>query len=131
LVSFFQLFCTVSVHCYTPRVNLLSYDTAVGIYLGIYYLSVRALLINTNITRAQRTLYISYGSALLLFNTIFFLSNPLLGLMMWIKCRSTYSDGPWQYYEQYETNASFMMLGSVSQSIAIAMADAFFVSVSD
>jgi hypothetical protein len=93
----------------------------IGVYLGVYYLSVHALMKNTNTTRWQRNFYISYSSVLLLLNTASFIQEPYISRMMWITTRDIYPGGPAAYYNNTLGSDLVTVLGNIAQTIAITL----------
>jgi hypothetical protein len=89
----------------------------IGIYLGVYCLSIHDFMKNTKTTRLHRNFYISYSSVLLLLNTIYFIQEPYIGQVMWIKTRNSYPGGPLAYY-YLSFNAPISVLGDITQTIA-------------
>jgi hypothetical protein len=59
----------------------------------------------------------SFSSALLSLNTIFFIQGPYIGRMMWISTRNSYPGGPFAYYNA-SINNPVAVLGDVAQTIA-------------
>jgi hypothetical protein len=53
----------------------LIYVYLIGIYIGVYCLSIDALMKNKNTTRLHRNFYISYSGVVLLLNTIPFIQH--------------------------------------------------------
>jgi hypothetical protein len=97
----------------------------IGIYLGAYFLSTKGLLNNNKFTHLRRICYISYGSILLLLNTLYFFCTPLMGQRIWITCREAASPVACDVEAE---SATSIVVGNVAQSIAIAMSDALLVS---
>lgn len=94
-----------------------------GIYLGIYCLSISALLTSTNTTRSHRIFYILFSSVLLLLNTLSFVQGPYTGLMMWIVMRNDYPGGPFAY-DQFESARTFVsLLGNIAQTLGATLND--------
>jgi hypothetical protein len=100
----------------------------IGIYLGVYCLSIHALIKNANTTRLHRNLYISYSSLLLLLNTMYFIPWPYIGQMMWIMVRSNYPGGPLAYYTSASVNNPVAVLGNIAQTIAATLNSALLES---
>lgn len=102
-----------------------------GIYLGVYFLSNYSLMKNTNITRLRATIYITYGSILLVLNTMFFLCTPLLGQAMWISSRNKYTSDPAAQYYQFQdgstTTFSYTILANIAQDISNFLADTLLI----
>lgn len=98
-----------------------------GFNLGAYHLSTYALLARASIARFQRIFYILFGGIMLLLNTIFFLSTPLFGQMMWINHRNMYPGGPVQYYGLWINSSSFMILGNTAQTVSMALSDGLLI----
>jgi hypothetical protein len=101
----------------------------IGIYLGVYCLSISALLKNTNSTRLHRNFYIIFSTLSLLFNTIYFAQLPYTGQMMWIVTRNTYPGGPLTYYNVKSEGTPINVLGNIAQNLALALNDGLLVSL--
>jgi hypothetical protein len=93
----------------------------IGIYLGVYCLSIHALMKNTNTTRSQQNFYILYSSVLLLLNTASFIQVPYISQMMWISTRNSYPGGPAAYYANTSYINPVSILGNIAQTIAATL----------
>jgi hypothetical protein len=125
LLSFMVIRCLIT-HCagnIKPK-----YYNPLGIYLGIYSLSIHALIGNTNTTRFHRNVYILFSSILLLLNTLSFVEWPYTGQMMWIKVRDSYPGGPLAYYEVEPGQTPVDIIGDIAQTIAATLNDSLLVS---
>jgi hypothetical protein len=92
----------------------------IGIYPGVYYLSVHILMKNTNIIRLHRSFYTSFSSVLLLLNTMYFIQWPYIGQMAWINTWDTYPNDPLQYYST-SYNDPVIVLSSMAQIITVIL----------
>lgn len=98
-----------------------------GFYLGVYCLSIRALLMSTSTTRLHRNAYISFSSVLLLLNTVYFIQMPYIGRMMWIVTRNSYPDGPFAYYNLEVPRAPVDLLSNIAQTIGVTLNESLLV----
>lgn len=123
--SFFPSYCMVSNRL---RVMLRHDQTqdrpSPGIYLSLYYQSVRLLQKKTRMK--YRKFYIIYSSLLLLFLSIALATNCGLGDLMWIDDRDV-PGGPPAYY-QNNISDWYNTLGTAADVAALAMADGLMVS---
>jgi hypothetical protein len=99
-----------------------------GIYCGIICLSISAISSNANFVAWRRAIYLSYGVIQWILNTLFFLSLPLVGQMMWIVDRNKYVGGPVEYYNLQYASSSYVMLADAAQNLAIFLSDALLAS---
>jgi hypothetical protein len=104
------------------------YVDPTGIYLGIYCLSIHALIWNTNTTRSHRNVYILFSSVLLLLNTLSFVEWPYTGQVMWIKVRDSYPGGPLAFYGIEPSKIPVDVIGNVAQTLAATLNDGLLVS---
>jgi hypothetical protein len=79
-------------------------------------------------SRPRRIFYATYGSILLLLNTLFFLSMPLLGQLMWISDRNTIG-GPLGYYSTAYNNGIYVIVGNIAQGLSIFLSDILLVKL--
>lgn len=94
-----------------------------GIYLGVYSLSVWALLENTSTTRLRRSIYILFSSVQLLLNAIVFMATPYSGMMAWIGTRDHFPGGPFAYFNSEALVDRVSLLGNMTQTIAGTLND--------
>jgi hypothetical protein len=99
----------------------------IGIYLGVYCMSIHALMTNKNTTRLHRNFYMSFSSVLLLLNAMYFIQESYIGQMMWINTRNSYPNGPLVYYNA-SANNPVAVLGNIAQTIAAALNSALLES---
>jgi hypothetical protein len=100
-----------------------------GIYLGVYCLSLSALLANANTTRSRRNFYVIFSSVLLLLNTISFSQLPYTGQMTWIVARNRYPGGPLEYLQFKSRMTPITLLGNVVQTFAGILNDGLLESL--
>lgn len=108
-------------------ISIIIFAILYGIYIAAYFISTYALVICTDISRFRRIFYLLYGTILLLLNTLFFVSPPLLGQRMWTADGKKYSGGPLEYFNLQQYSAGYTMLGNAAQNVAIVLVDGLLV----
>jgi hypothetical protein len=114
----------VFIIIHVPVLN--AYSVALGVYLTLYFVSIRVFLTSAQSTRSRKVFYISFGGVLVFLNTIVFASMPLLGQLMWIVHRDEVD--PLMYYEENSLKAWYVIAGSLAQTATNFLADALLVS---
>lgn len=97
-----------------------------AVVYGVYCISTYTLLTRTNLTHSLRLFYVFFGSILLVLNTLYFQSLPLMGQTMWLTDRSK-DGGPFNYFSAHQTTARYMLLGNAAQNIAFFLADSLLI----
>jgi hypothetical protein len=115
--------------CDLSKESVLMITTLLGIYLGVYYLLILALFSKGAKKSRQNYFMIAYSSLQFILNTLFFISIPHLGQLMWIIHRDSHIGGPEAYFDMYYGHAHYILLGSEAQNIAILLADALLESL--
>jgi hypothetical protein len=103
-------------------------DILLGVYLGVYYLLILALFSKGAKKSRQNYFMITYSSLQLILSTIFFMSVPHLGQLMWIVHRNSQIGGPEAYFDLHYGHSHYILLGGEAQNIAIFLADALLES---
>jgi hypothetical protein len=102
-------------------------DCILGIYIGVYSLSVYTASMSRRTKSSQRAFFVLYSSFQFLCNTVFFMGIPLLGQRTWVTNRNG-AGGPLEYFLQNYTRDNYVILGSIAQNMAILLADMVLVS---
>lgn len=93
-----------------------------GNYLGVYCLSIYALLVNKNNARLHRKFYALFSSLQLLLNTFYFMKGVYANHIMWIVARN-HPGALLTYYNIESLKTPFGLLASIAQIFAAVLND--------
>jgi hypothetical protein len=100
--------------------KLISIDST-GIYLGIYCLSIHALLINPHTNYFRQNFFVFYTSILLLLNTVYFMGMPHTGQVMWTTPIDDHPGGSFTYYNTESPRTPIILLSNIAQTLAATL----------
>lgn len=96
-----------------------------GVYLGVFALSIQALSTNPNMSKIKKRFYMIFSGVTLVFNTITAFSQTDLGGEALIVHRN-YPGGPAMYHFHSGT-LWYQIFGTISYSLGIALTDALYI----